>query len=470
VNSGVFFHPDSLGERQRRGVEERAALPWEAHAEVGSAEGRDAVRVLLDQESTRLPDLLPIRHERMLASPFAFFRGAAAVMAGDLGCGMSTRFHVQLCGDAHLSNFGVFGSPERRLVFDVTDFDETLPGPWEWDVKRLAASLEVAGRENAYDEQTIRKIVRSAVRRYQKAMAALAELPNLEAWHSHVDLEDTQSFDAAGARATARLETALRKARTRDHLRSLSKLTTLVDGQRRFVADPPVLVPLSDLAPEQSRREMAEDAEGILREYAGNLAAGTRQLLGTYRFVDIARKVVGVGSVGARCWLVLLLGRDENDPLFLQVKEAPSSALAPFLEPGAHRDEGARVVDGQRVMQAASDAFLGAQRVTGRDGIRRDFYVRQLHNWKGSARVAGMEPKHMRAYGGLCGSTLARAHARSGDRIAIASYLGDGDGFARAVVAFASAYADRNEEDFARFAHAIASGDVPARTRTAEEV
>ena len=434
---------------------------------VGSSDGRDAVRVLLDQESSRLPDLLPIRHERMLASPFAFFRGAAAVMAGDLGCATSTGFHVQLCGDAHLSNFGLFGSPERRLVFDVTDFDETLPGPWEWDVKRLAASLEVAGRENAYDQQTIRKIVRSAVRRYQKAMVALAALSNLEAWHSHVDMADAQSFAAQGAQATARLETAMRKARSRDHLRSLAKLTTLVDGERRFVADPPVLVPLSDLAPEQSRREMAEDVEGILREYAGKLAAGPRQLLGTYRFVDIARKVVGVGSVGARCWVVLLLGRDEDDPLFLQVKEAQRSALAPHLEPGAHRDEGVRVVEGQRVMQAASDVFLGAQRVTGHDGRRRDFYVRQLHNWKGSARVAGMEPQAMRAYGRLCGATLARAHARSGDRIAIASYLGSGDGFARAVVAFASAYADRNEDDFACFARAVATGGLPTPGRAA---
>jgi uncharacterized protein (DUF2252 family) len=467
MTSGAFLHPDSVGDRQRRGVEARATVPWDAHAVVGSPEGRDAVRVLLDQESSRLPDLLPIRHERMLASPFAFFRGAAAVMAGDLGCETSTGFHVQLCGDAHLSNFGIFGSPERRLVFDVTDFDETLPGPWEWDLKRLAASLAVAGRENAYDEQTIGKIVRSAVRRYQKAIVALAGLSNLEAWHAHVDMEDARSFASQGARTTARLETALRKARSRDHLRSLGKLTTLVDGERRFVADPPVLVPLADLAPEQSRREMAEDVEGILLDYAGKLAAGPRQLLGTYRFVDVARKVVGVGSVGSRCWVVLLLGRDQDDPLFLQVKEAQPSALAPHLEPGGHRDEGVRVVEGQRVMQAASDVFLGAQRVTGHDGRRRDFYVRQLHNWKGSARVAAMEPEAMRAYGRLCGATLARAHARSGDRIAIASYLGSSDGFARAVVAFASAYADRNEDDFARFGRALATGDLSTPGRTA---
>ena len=455
-------HPSAAETRARLGAQMRTRVPAETHAELNTTGRRDPVQVLADEIPSRLQELVPLRHSRMLTSPFAFFRGGAGVMAGDLARQPNTGLTAQLCGDAHLSNFGMFASPERHLLFDVNDFDETLPGPWEWDVKRLAASLAVAARQNGYADKQARKIVLAAVRRYQLAMHAFAELGNLAVWYARVDVDQLQAELGADLSKTMskRLDRTIKKARGRDHLRSLNKLTAVVDGRRRFVADPPLLVPLSQVVTDRSEEETAAEVKGMVRQYSGTLPPGPRELVRSYDFVDMARKVVGVGSVGTRCWVILLIGRDENDPLFLQVKEAEASALAPFLPRANHSgSQGVRVVTGQRIMQATSDIFLGSQTVVGIDGVSRDFYLRQLQDWKGSLPVEAMIPKGMRLYGELCAWTLARAHARSGDRIAIASYLGHDDAFAHAVEAFAQAYADLNEQDYARFA-AVARRDV----------
>ena len=455
-------HPSAAETRARLGAQMRTRVPAESHAELDTTGRPDPVQVLADEIPSRLQELVPLRHSRMLTSPFAFFRGGAGVMAGDLARQPNTGLTAQLCGDAHLSNFGMFASPERHLLFDVNDFDETLPGPWEWDVKRLAASLAVAARQNGYADKQARKIVLAAVRRYQLAMHAFAELGNLAVWYARVDVDQLQAELGADLSKTMskRLDRTIKKARGRDHLRSLNKLTAVVDGRRRFVADPPLLVPLSQVVTDRSEEETAAEVKGMVRQYSGTLPPGPRELVRSYDFVDMARKVVGVGSVGTRCWVILLIGRDENDPLFLQVKEAEASALAPFLPRANHSgSQGVRVVTGQRIMQATSDIFLGSQTVVGIDGVSRDFYLRQLQDWKGSLPVEAMIPKGMRLYGELCAWTLARAHARSGDRIAIASYLGHDDAFAHAVEAFAQAYADLNEQDYARFA-AVARRDV----------
>jgi uncharacterized protein (DUF2252 family) len=420
--------------------------------------------VLAEQIPSRVPELVPLRHARMSASPFAFFRGAAAVMAGDLAGSPTSGITVQLCGDAHLSNFGLFASPERRLVFDLNDFDETLPGPWEWDVKRLAASLVIAARENGYSAKQTRKVVVSAVRRYQAAMTDFAGLGNLAVWYAAADVEAVRQRLASEAELdksmAKRFEGTVKRARGRDHLRSLRKLTTTVDGRRRFVADPPLLVPLSEVVTDRPEETAVDDMRNLFHGYSETLEHGHRELLRSYEFLDMARKVVGVGSVGTRCWVALLQGRDANDPLLLQVKEAQPSVLGAHLPPSIHHHQGTRVVAGQRLMQAASDIFLGWQTAEGTDGRRRDFYVRQLQDWKGSAQVETMVPKGMALYGQLCAWTLARAHARSGDRIAIAAYLGEDDAFAQAVGDYAEAYADRNEEDFARFAAALSEDEL----------
>ncbi|MBY9073411.1 DUF2252 domain-containing protein [Nocardioides sp. WL0053] len=454
-------HPSAAETRARLGAQMRTRVPAETHAELNTTGRPDPVQVLADETPSRLQELVPLRHSRMLTSPFAFFRGGAGVMAGDLARQPNTGLTAQLCGDAHLSNFGMFASPERHLLFDVNDFDETLPGPWEWDVKRLAASLAVAARQNGYADKQARKIVLAAVRRYQLAMHAFAELGNLAVWYARVDVDELQAELGADLSKTMskRLDRTVKKARGRDHLRSLNKLTAVVDGRRRFVADPPLLVPLSQVVTDRSEEEAAAQVKGMVRQYSGTLPPGPRELVRSYDFVDMARKVVGVGSVGTRCWVILLIGRDENDPLFLQVKEAGASALAPFLPRANSGSQGVRVVTGQRIMQATSDIFLGSQTVVGIDGVSRDFYLRQLQDWKGSLPVEAMIPKGMRLYGELCAWTLARAHARSGDRIAIASYLGHDDAFAHAVEAFAQAYADLNEQDYARFA-AVARRDL----------
>ncbi len=453
-------------ERARTGNDARVRVPPEAHAGLSTADRAGPVSVLGAQMPSRLPELIPIRHARMMVSPFSFYRGAAAIMAGDLAGTPVSGLDVRLCGDAHLANFGLFASAERALLFDINDFDESYPGPWEWDVKRLAASLVVAGRGNGFTDKQTRKIVVAAVRRYRDAMASFAGMGNLTLWYSRIDVDELQRLlgPQLDARARRRLDRSLAKARSHDHLRSLDKLTEVVDGQRRIVGDPPLVVPVSQLTPGMRRDEVESAVEGILLGYSSSLDPGYRELVGSYTFVDMARKAVGVGSVGTRCWIVLMRGRDDDDPLFLQVKEAQASVLAPYLGASPHDNEGERVVAGQRIMQAAGDAFLGWHRTTGIDGQTRDFYVRQLHDWKGSASVETMTPKDLRLYGEFCSWTLARAHARSGDRIAIAAYLGEDDAVPQAIAGFAQAYADLNERDYATFTAAVEAGELPGPT------
>ncbi|MFF7725592.1 DUF2252 domain-containing protein [Streptomyces sp. NPDC008001] len=458
-------HPSPY-ERAARGKAVRRRLPRSAHAGLGPrTSGADPVEVLERQGADRVPELLPLRYGRMLESPFAFYRGAAAVMAADLGGRPATGIEAQLCGDAHLLNFGLFASPERHLVFDVNDFDETLPGPWEWDVKRLAASLAVAGRENGFPEKRRREVVRGTVRAYREAMRGFAGMGNLDVWYAHFDTERLRVLfaDRLGKQGRRLMSRRLESARSHDHLHAFRQLTVVVDGARRIAADPPLIVPLSDLMAGDPRAELEERLRLLVERYGRSLASDRRHLLEQFRMADAARKVVGVGSVGTRCWIVLMLGRDDDDPLILQAKEASPSVLAPYVRPSPYANEGQRVVCGQRLMQAVSDILLGWERAAGFDGQERDFYVRQLRDWKGTARPETMPPGRLQAYGELCGATLARAHARSGDRIAIASYLGGGDAFERALAEFAEACADRNEQDFRALAEAVRSGRVVAR-------
>jgi uncharacterized protein (DUF2252 family) len=453
----VFETPEA---RTAKGMAARTRLPPEAHAGLDLRADRDPVSVLAHQLPTRLPDLVRLRNELMSASPLAFFCGGAAVMAADLAPRPNTGLYAQLCGDAHLANFGMFASPERNLLFDVNDFDETCPGPWEWDVKRLAASLVVAGLVGGLAERQTRKVVLAAARRYQDAMNGFAVQGNLDVWYARVPGTELRRLlaDDIDAKAGKRFDKAVARAMGRDHLRSAATLTRVVDGVRRIVSDPPLLVPVSELAPEVARDELEESMENLLWDYADSLAPGHRELARSYSFVDMARKVVGVGSVGSRCWVVLMRGRDDGDPLLLQVREAQPSVIAAHLGLPKQRYEGVRVVAGQRVMQAASDMFLGWQRDMGLDGTIRDFYVRQLHDWKGSVSIEEMTPKNLRLYGEVCAWTLARAHARSGDRISIAAYLGEDEQFAQAMASFADAYADVNARDHGRFVEAVRSG------------
>ena len=410
---------------------------------------------------------MPIRYGRMLVSPFTFYRGAALVMASDLATTPTTSLRAQLCGDAHLSNFGAFGSPERQLVFDINDFDETLPGPFEWDVKRLAASLEVAGRDRGFADAERDKIIRRCVSTYRTAMSAFAAMTNLEVFYARLDIEEIIARFRATvpAKLVKRAEKNVAKARTKDSIQALARLTHEVDGEPRITADPPLIVPVQDLLPEERADEFAGWVHARLSEYRRSLDVDRRRLLERYRFVDLARKVVGVGSVGTRAWIALMLGRDNQDPLFLQMKEAQPSVLEEFAGRSVYRNEGHRVVSGQRLMQAAGDVFLGYIHVTdGLDGAARDFYVRQLRDWKGSADIEVMVPKGMEIYAQMCGWTLARAHARSGDPIAIAAYLGKNRAFDRAIAAFSAAYADQNERDYALLRDAVASGRLAAET------
>jgi uncharacterized protein (DUF2252 family) len=402
----------------------------------------------------------------MLVSPFTYYRGAALPMARDLAATPVSGFAVQACGDAHLANFGVFGSPERRLVFDVNDFDETLPGPWEWDVKRLAVSMEVAARDNGFSGKDSRKIVMATVASYRNAMRAFAAMSNLEVWYARAEVDQLRSQFQSRLKGRQRkaVDKGMAKARTRDSFQEVAKLTRIVDGRPRIVADPPVLVPINDLMPALGDLAGFEaQMAALLAKYRRTLDSDRRSLLDQYELTDVARKVVGVGSVGTRCWIVLMLGRDDSDPLFLQVKEAEKSVLAPFAGASRHANQGQRVVAGQRLMQASSDIFLGWQRTeAGLDGRARDFYVRQLRDWKFSVDIEAMVPRGMRLYGELCGWTLARAHARSGDRIAIAAYLGGADAFDRAVTEFAGLYADQNERDHGSLRAAVSCGRLAA--------
>jgi uncharacterized protein (DUF2252 family) len=424
----------------------------------------DPIDLLEQQAKTRVPELVPIRHGRMGVSPFTFYRGAALIMAADLAGTPTSGLHAQLCGDAHLSNFGLYGSPERRMVFDINDFDETSIGPWEWDVKRLAASLEIGGRDVGFTDKERRTAVLAGVGEYRAAMRSFAAMTNLDVWYAHVDVDEWVPEIKARVpsdRAKA-LDKALAKTKSRDNMQAFTKLTEQVDGEPRILSQPPLIVPLRELLDDEQRQGLEEEIAAILRSYRRTLQTDRRHLLEQYRLVEVARKVVGVGSVGTRAWIVLLLGRDGEDPLFLQAKEAEKSVLERFAGKSQYANNGQRVVAGQRLMQAASDIFLGWDRIKGMDGQPRDFYFRQFRDWKGSIEIASLLPKGLAIYARLCGWTLARAHARSGDRIAIASYLGKSDAFDRAVAGFSVAYADQNERDYRAMQAAVEQGRIAA--------
>jgi uncharacterized protein (DUF2252 family) len=499
----------SVEERTARGTGARERAPLSAHAGWVPAAGRPSpVALLVEQEATREPDLVPVRRGRMMVSPFTFYRGAAKIMAEDLKDTPTAGLDAQLCGDAHLSNFGAFASPERRLLFDLNDFDETLPGPFEYDVKRLAASFVVAARDNGFSRAEARTAAQASVTGYREAMAGFAQRSTMDIWYASLDEADimrvvrnaAESAEAAekaarkaarkagvdkapkgGAKNAKKKDDAARKeagqqarlarlaekrlgkfsakARTRDSLSALSKLAEVADGQYRIVYQPPVVVPLRDLAPELSPGQLDHMLREQFRAYRATLQPDRRHLLEQFEFVDAARKVVGVGSVGTRAFIGLLQGRDSGDPLFLQVKEATASVLEAHLPRSRYRNHGQRVVQGQRLMQAASDIFLGW--TVGVD-VSRHFYWRQLRDMKGSVPIEETTPLGLAMYGRLCGWTLARAHARSGDPVAIAAYLGETDEVDRAVTDFAERYADQNDRDYDEFAAAVKDGQLAA--------
>src|SRR3954470_19734396 len=457
----------TLDERAARGKAERAEVPRSSHAAFDPpARRRDPVELLEEQAQTREPSLVPLRYGRMLVSPFTFFRGGAYLMAADLAGQPRTGLDVQLCGDAHLSNFGAYAAPDRRLVFSVNDFDETLPGPFEWDVKRLVASFAVAGRDRGFGHAERQRINIAVTRAYREALRDLAGRRNLDLWYARLDIDDlVETFRAhATGKQRKRFEGNLAKTRAKTSLKAFSKLTEIVDGEPRIVSDPPLVVPIEDLVGAGEAETLEAFVHGIVRSYRDTLPADRRRLLERFRYAHAARKVVGVGSVGTRAWIALMLGRDNADPLFLQLKEAEASVLEPFLGESEFANHGQRVVEGQRLMQSASDLMLGWVQIQRPDGPVRDFYVRQLWDAKGTAIVEAMEPSMLTTYATICGWTLARAHARSGDAVAIASYLGSGNTFDRAVAAFAEAYADQNERDYTAVRDAVASGRIVAET------
>jgi len=409
---------------------------------------------------------MPIRHGRMLVSPFTFYRGAALPMAADLAATPASGLRVQLCGDAHLSNFGAFASPERRLVFDVNDFDETLPGPFEWDVKRLAASLAVAGRDNGFPAKARRKIVLAAAEGYRTAMRGFARQSLLDVWYAHLDIEPAigEFRSQVKAKRFKAAEDLLAKAHSSDSTKALGKLTTVVDGRRQIISDPPMIVPIEEVFAEVQTDAIYALLRTVLGEYRGTLQSDRRHLLDQFTLIQVARKVVGVGSVGTRAWILLMDAADGDEPLFLQAKEAQPSVLAEYAGRSQYSNEGERVVAGQHLQQAQSDIFLGWTRVPAPDGVDRDFYVRQLRDWKFSAPIEQMLPEGMTIYARLCGWTLARAHARSGDRIALAAYLGGSAKFDRAIADFAETYADQNQRDYAALQTAVKEGQAQATT------
>jgi uncharacterized protein (DUF2252 family) len=469
-------HP-SVDERRAKGKQARDRTPASSHTGwVPATDRPDPVGLLQEQNTTREPDLVPVRHGRMVVSPFTFYRGAATIMAADLAGTPTAGLDVQLCGDAHLSNFGAFASPERRLLFDLNDFDETLPGPFEYDVKRMAASFTIAARNNGFTKADTTAATLASVAAYREAMAGFAAMGTLAIWYAHLAedqlLSAVQSAAAEAKKASKKQAKAAKqvgknvrkgaaKARTRDSLQALSKLGERVDGRYRIVSQPPIVVPARELAatyglsPDQIERMIREQFRG----YRATLRDDQRRLLERFQVVDMARKVVGVGSVGTRAFIVLLQGRDQQDPLFLQVKEATRSVLEGHLRKSRYQQPGERVVRGQRMMQAASDIFLGWTK-----GVEdnRYYYWRQLRDMKGSAEVETMTPGALGIYADMCGWTLARAHARSGDPVAIAAYLGEDDQFDRSIADFAKRYADQNELDYQAFAEAIRSGRLQA--------
>ena len=475
----------SAEERAARGKAARAGTPLDAHAEFRRADDVDPVGLLLGQAETRLPELVPIRHGRMLVSPFTFYRGAALIMAADLAGTPVSGLGTQLCGDAHLSNFGGYASPERRLVFDINDFDETCPGPFEWDVKRLAASFVVAGRDNGFTAKERRKATMAAVESYRTTIRTFATQPILSVWYVHLDIQDTITRLEAALTDRERKErkTALKgtrkaiaKARTRDSLQALDKLTTLVDGRRRIISNPPLITRLDDMTGLDTD-DVLQRLTTLIADYRDTLPSDRRRLLDHYALVDIARKVVGVGSVGTRAWVLLFQGGAPGEVLLLQAKEAQRSVLADYApavssqapgdgmpDPAREVHEGERVVSGQRLMQASSDIFLGWLRANPVGGGKADYYLRQLRDWKVSAEIDHLTPTSMGTYARLCGWTLARAHARAGDRIAIAAYLGKSDRFDQAIADFAEAYADQYERDHATLRAAVDAGRVQAQS------
>jgi uncharacterized protein (DUF2252 family) len=462
-------HELSPQERAERGKAARARAPRSSHGEwAARPERADPVELLERQAPSRVPELLPIRYGRMVSSPFAFFRGAAAVMAEDLTGSPDSGIRVQLCGDAHLSNFGGFASPERELVFDLNDFDETAPGPWEWDVKRLAASIEIAARTRSFEKAARFRILAATIRQYRDSMRVFAGMGNLDIWYAQMK-EATLAGRLraeAGRREVEGLERSAAKARKKNNLRAFERLTEIVDGEPRIVNDPPLVLRTDDLFEPEQAEQFREQLDGLMSAYLATLQGDRRSLLERYRVVDVARKVVGVGSVGTRAWVVLLLGRDASDPLFLQCKEAQPSVLEQPLGAAGFENHGQRVVEGQRLMQAASDTTLGWLRAPDIEDVTRDYYIRQLWDWKTSAEIESMAPEGMEVYGRMCGYTLARAHARSGDAIAISAYLGSSETFDRAIDRFARSYAAQNERDHRELADAIADGQIAAELDT----
>jgi len=456
----------SPAERKAVGKAIRSEVPRSSHGPWTAEASRfDPITLLEEQSSDRLPELVPIRYGRMSRSPFAFFRGGAYLMASDLATTPQTGLRVQACGDAHLSNFGVFASPDRALVFDLNDFDESIPGPWEWDVKRLAASIAVAGRDRGIALDRRSEIVKGAVAEYRNAMNRFADMDTLDVWYARIDervLSD--ALQQLKPRQVKDITKGVEKARTKDSARAFAKLAYDVNGSARIAADPPLIVPIEDLVPDLEAKQLQEGLHVLVEEYKASLSGNLRHLIGRYEFADAARQVVGVGSVGTRSWVVLMLGRDRDDPLFLQAKEAKRSVLEPFVGKSEFQNQGRRVVEGQRLMQAASDIFLGWLRTPGLDGQARDYYLRQLWDWKGSADLATMRRSDLDVQVRRCAWTLARAHARSGDASGIAGYLGSSEVFDRAIAVFAEDYADQNERDYAALIGAIDSGRVEAET------
>ena len=456
----------SRADRVARGKDARAVAPLESPAEFTPDGSRDPVGLLLEQAKSRVPELVPVRHGRMLVSPFTYYRGAALPMAADLCTTPASGLRVQLCGDAHLSNFGAFASPERRLVFDVNDFDETLPGPFEWDVKRLAASLAVAGRDNGFSRKDRRRVVLAGAESYRTAMRTFAQQHFIDVWYAHLDIEDAigqfrSQLKAKGYKLTEKL---MAKAHTRDSMQALGKLTTMVDGRRRIISDPPLIEPVEEVFADLQADAIYELIGAVLGKYRRTLQSDRRLLLEYFSLVQVARKVVGVGSVGTRAWIVLMEGADGTEPLFLQAKEAQPSVLVGWCGRSQYANQGERVVAGQHLMQAESDIFLGWTRVAAPDGVTRDFYVRQLRDWKLSLPIEQALPPGLKVYARLCGWTLARAHARSGDRIALAAYLGGSAKFDQAIAEFAETYADQNERDYAALQAAVKDGRAEATT------
>lgn len=453
TDPGDSPYPAPRERRKLRGREIRSEVPRSSLGEWSPAPGRDPNALLAAQDATREQSLVPLRHERMGVSPFTYYRGAAAVFSADMAGMARTGLDVQLCGDAHLANFGAFASPDRTLVFDLNDFDETLPGPFEWDLRRLVASFEVACRHRSFDEPTRVQVVTNCVLSYIRSMRELSKMTNLDVWYSRITVDEiAQRWGQSASKAMMRrFQRTVDKAKSKDRLRAFGKLVTVENGQARFRSDPPVLVPARDLIGFEDVDALWNMVSNALENYRTTLTPDRRFLIGRYRFVDLARKVVGVGSVGTRCWVALLIGDDDSDPLFIQVKEAQASVMEPYLGASEYDQHGQRVVEGQRLIQSAPDMFLGWERIAGVDGVERDFYFRQLWDWKGSADLETMSAESMTLYGSICGRNLAQAHARTGDSAAIAGYLGGGRTAVSSLLDFATRYADQTEADHQAF-------------------